>query len=390
MPERSTPPRGFSTQEYESRTSKAQALMADSGIAALLLTTEPEILYFTGFITEFWQSPTRPWFVIVPAQGKPIAVIPQVGAELMGRGWLEDIRTWPAPVPEDDGVSLVTGALGECAGDNGKIGVPTGPETHLRMPLADFQRLQNNLPGSSFIDATHIIRTLRMVKSEAEIAKIGHICGIVSDAFAALPGLIRTGNTEVEIFREFRLEILSRGADSVPFLVGSAEPGGYADIISPANDRSTEAGDVMILDNGSVFDGYFCDFDRNFGFGNVDDAAKRAYETCYRATDAGMAAARPGNTTTDVFHAIWRELEAGGAIGNDVGRQGHGLGMQLTEWPSNNATDMTVLKEGMVITIEPAMAFAPGKLMVHEENIVVRDGEPQLLTTRAASELPII
>ena len=56
-------------------------MMAEADIAALLLTTEPELRYFSGFLTQFWQSPTRPWFMVVPRTGKPIAVIPEIGAE---------------------------------------------------------------------------------------------------------------------------------------------------------------------------------------------------------------------------------------------------------------------------------------------------------------------
>jgi Xaa-Pro dipeptidase len=83
-------------------------------------------------------------------------------------------------------------------------------------------------------------------------------------------------------------------------------------------------------------------------------------------------------------------MDADGALGNDVGRIGHGLGMQLTEWPSHRPGDTTVLREGMVITLEPGMEFAPSKVMVHEENIVIRDGAPEILSRRAPSELPII
>ena len=100
------PPRGFSDAEFEGRVARAQRLMAADGIDALLLTTEPEVRYFSGFLTQFWQSPTRPWFLLVPASGKPVAVIPEIGAPLMARTWIEDIRCWPAPAPDDDGVSL--------------------------------------------------------------------------------------------------------------------------------------------------------------------------------------------------------------------------------------------------------------------------------------------
>ena len=83
-------------------------------------------------------------------------------------------------------------------------------------------------------------------------------------------------------------------------------------------------------------------------------------------------------------------MSEAGALGNTVGRLGHGLGMQLTEWPSHTPADKTVLEVGMVITLEPGMTFAPGKVMVHEENLVVREDGPELLSRRAAPELPVI
>ncbi|MEQ8347282.1 MAG: Xaa-Pro peptidase family protein [Sneathiellaceae bacterium] len=383
MPE----PRGFATAEYAARTAAAQAMMAAEGLAALLLTTEPEVRYFSGFLTPFWQSPTRPWFLVLPAQGRPVAVIPEIGAVAMAATWVEDVRTWPSPRPQDEGVSLLADCLRERAGRGARIGVPQGAETHLRMPLADWHRLQGLLPGIAFADATAIVRELRMVKSAAEIAKIGHVCSLVSDVFESLPGLLRPGMSEIEIFRLFRRACLERGADEVPYLVGGAGPGGYGDIISPPRDRPVGAGDLLILDTGAVHDGYFCDFDRNYAFGDVGDAARRAYGIVHEAVEAGFAAARPGACCADLFHAMQAVL---GTSGSAVGRMGHGLGMQLTEWPSNTAEDCTVLRPGMVLTLEPGLEFAPGRMMVHEENIVIEAGGPRWLTRRAPAELPAI
>jgi Xaa-Pro aminopeptidase len=308
----------------------------------------------------------------------------------MANTWLDDIRTWPSPAPQDDGVSLLALTLKEVAGTTGRIGVPMGPETHLRMPLADFEAVRSKRHNAEFVDATPVIRALRLVKSEAEISKIAHICDIVSDAFQALPGLLTVAGTEEEAFRRFKIEILHRGADDVPYLVGGAGPGGYEDIISPPSSRPRHTGDVLMLDTGSVFDGYFCDFDRNFALGSAPDDARRAYDVLYRATEAGLRAARPGVTCADIFDAMWGELAAGGTSGNTVGRLGHGLGMQLTEWPSHTPTDQTMLEPGMVLTLEPGMNIAPGRMMVHEENIVIRETHAQLLTQRAPAALPVI
>lgn len=366
--------------------------MRQHDVTALWLTTEPEIRYFSGFLTQFWQSPTRPWFLVVPAAGKPIAVIPEIGARTMAATWIDAVRTWPSPTPEDDGISLLLATLREVTGRTGQVGTLMGPETHLRLPLGDYHRIRDELveDGRTLVDATPIVRALRMVKSPVEIEKIAYICGLASDAFAALPDLIALGDVERDIFGAFKIDVLRRGADDVPYLVGGAGPDGYDDIISPPSDRVTQAGDILMLDTGSVFDGYFCDFDRNFAFGRPSDVARRAYDVLYRATEAGLRMARAGVTAVDLYHSMSRELKKWETAGSSVGRIGHGLGMQLTEWPSLTPADQTVLQPGMVITLEPGLEVVPGRMMVHEENIVIRESGAELLTRRAPGELPVI
>ena len=261
-----------------------------------------------------------------------------------------------------------------------------GRESALRMPLTDFARLRQRINGVEFVDATPIISALRLIKSELEIEKIAHACACVSDAFDAAPNLFSVGESDIEAFRKFKIEYLNRGVDDVPYLVGGAGSGGYDDIISPPSGRSMETGDVLVLDTGCTYDGYFCDFDRNFAFGMADDEVRQVYRTVYRATEAGLVAARPGATCANLYAAMHDVIKVEG----DVGRLGHGLGMQLTEGPSNTPWDNTRLRPGMVMTLEPSMSFGAGKVMVHEENIVIRDGEPELLTRRAKPELPII
>lgn len=382
--------RGFPNAEFEARTAKAQVLMAEQGLAGLFLMSEPDVRYFSGFHTLFWQSPTRPWFLFVPASGKPIAVIPEIGAELMRRSWLDDIRTWSAPAPKDDGITLLTDLLSPLAKQGATIGVMKGHETALRMPLGDWERLIAGLPGLQVGDATVLVQGLRMVESVAEIDKLAHICAIGSATFARVPDILSQGMPLDDVFRKFRGEALAQGADDAPYVVGGAAQGGYADVISPPSQRPLQDGDVLMIDTGCTWDGYFCDFDRNWAIGRADDDARRAYDVLWRATEAGIAAARPGATSRDLYRAMSAVIAEMDESGGDIGRLGHGLGMQLTEQPSHAAFDMTELKENMVLTLEPSLSYGDGLMMVHEENIVVTPRGGRLLTTRAAPELPVI
>lgn len=383
------PQRGFTAAEFEKRTARAQKIMDRHGFDALLLTAPPNVRYFTGFDSQFWESPTRPWFVVVPREGAPIAVIPEIGAPEMALTWIKDIRTWAAPNPEDDGLSLLKSTIESLPRKHGKVGAEMGREMALRMPVAEFLQLRGSL-GLSLENGSPCIWEIRMVKTDAEIAHIHYICQIASDAYEALPSQISIGESEREIVRKLRIDIARRGADSTPFMPAISGPGGVAQIVCGPHDRLIETGDVLFIDTGSTFDGYFCDFDRNYAVGQVSDDAKRVHEALWLATEAGIAAAVPGARTDDVWRAMATIIEAAGAIGNNVGRLGHGLGMQLTEPPSHRLGDGTLIVENMVLTIEPGMEYAPGKMIVHEENIAVTKDGPRLLTKRAPRELPVI
>ncbi|MEP5153497.1 Xaa-Pro peptidase family protein [Planktotalea sp.] len=359
----------FPPKEFLTRIAGVQSRMQAGGFAALLLTQDADIRYLTGFLTRFWESPTRPWYLVLPAQGLPIAVIPSIGAALMGQSIVQDIRTWSAPDYHDDGVSLVIETLREVAG-SGKIGTPHGIESHLRMPLADWARLSDAL---EIVGDDAILRAARMIKTPAEIDAIRAACAVAGRAFERAPEIAKAGTPLSEVFRQFQILCLQEGADWVPYLAGGAGADGYADVISPANDTPLSQGDILMLDTGVIKNGYFSDFDRNFAVGAPKADAERAYETLLNAMQAGEAALKPGNTAADVFHAMDR-ICTGGAGGQSAGRLGHGLGLQLTEGLSFIAGDHTVLEAGMVITLEPGVSVSGGAgLMVHEDDYVITD-----------------
>ena len=375
-------PQGFEIAEFKARLTRAQSRMDAAGLDAILLTTEPDIRYFTGYLTRFWESPCRPWFLVLPRSGDPIAVIPSIGAALMARSWITDIRCWRAPDLEDDGISLLAETL-HALGPS--IGTPSGLQSHLRMPLNDFARLNAALPqpiGADF----DILRSLRLVKSEAEIEKIKTACQIANRAFARVPEIASMGQPLAQVFRDFQRLCLDEGADWVPYLAGAAAPGGYGDVISPADDRPLAAGDILMLDTGLVHDGYFCDFDRNFSVGRPSADVAEGHSRLIEATYAAFEAARPGSTAAELFH-VMDKIVTGGAGGSEAGRYGHGLGMNLTEWPSLIPTDHTPLVSGMVLTLEPGIELAPGRALVHEENIVIRDNGAEWLSQPYSAEM---
>lgn len=387
-PKRDHNMRGFSTSEFEQRTARAQALMAQHELSAILLTNEADVRYFTGYLTRFWESPCRPWYLIIPATGKPVAVIPSIGGALMRSTWIDDVRTWRAPDMTDDGVSLLTTALQEIAPD-GRIATPSGTQSWLRMPQNYYHQVLSQLGLERFLCDANIVRNLRMVKSPAEIAKIRHACQIAARAFERVSEIAKAGVPLSKVAREFQMLCLDEGADWVPYLAIGVGPLGYTDVISPASDTPLRDGDILMLDTGLVFDGYFCDYDRNFAIGHADKQVHDAWHTLMQATQAGIMAGRAGAKASDVFNAMDEVLTGGQGIG-DTGRLGHGLGMQLTELPSLIASDHTRLEAGMVLTLEPSVVLKDGGVIVHEDNYVVGADGLQPLSPQAPADLPVL
>jgi Xaa-Pro dipeptidase len=323
----------------------------------------------------------------VPLQGQPIAIIPEIGAPEMALTWVRDIRSWPAPRPSDDGTSLLADTLSRLARRFGRVGGELGREMALRMPIVEYFALRERLAGIEIVDGSPCLWQIRRVKTPAEVQHIAHICRIGSEAYEALPTKLRAGDSEREACRRLRIDLAERGADATPFMPAISGPGSVSQIVCGPHDRVLEKGDILFIDTGSTYDGYFCDFDRNYAVGPISDQARRAQDAIWLATEDGLAAAVPGATTDELWRAMSRRLEAAGSIGNNVGRLGHGLGLQLTGPPSHMLGDGTVIEVGMVLTIEPGMEYAPGKMIVHEENVVITPDGAQLLTKRAPREL---
>ena len=382
--------RGFRTAEFEDRLTRARLLMQEKKIEMLLITSPHNFRYFTGFDSYFWESPTRPWFLLLSLNHDPIAVVPSIGETALKKTWIKNVKTWQSPNPNDEGITVLQDTILSIQSNKCSIGCEIGTESHLRMSIKDFQKLNTSLKNHSFVDASPLIWKLRMIKSEYEISKIKKIISIASNAFDQLPKNLLIGQSEIEICNIMKKTLLDLGADYTLYMSCASGPGGYDQIICDPTERKLQNGDILIIDTGTTLDGYFCDFDRNFGFGKVADSAKLAYDILWLAAEAGMNSAKPGASCADVSNAMLSILHKNGISSNSVGRMGHGLGLQLTEPPSIMSNDNTVLQENMIIAIEPCLEYAPGIMLVHEENILITNHGNEILTSRSPKNITII
>jgi len=381
--------------EFEDRIERARQAMRASRLDALIITTIPAFRYFTGYFPVISESPARPWFFLLPLEAAPRAVIPAMGrGDMAAASWLSDIDSWPSPNPADEGVSLLIRHISALPHRFGRTGMELGPESRLGMTAADFASLKVGLTGTEIVDAARLVQDIKAILSPAEVARMQMAADIVGEAFAAVSATVEEGMSEARLHRLFQAEILSRGADYVRYLAIGSGPGGYDSICRGPVERTIGKGDVLALDTGSVVDGYFCDYDRNFSIGSPAPETQHAYAGLHRTVEAGLAAARPGVTASSVWRAMADVLARAGVEPGSIGRMGHGLGMALTEPPSIHPTDETVLKAGMALAIEPSLIYrdASGtdRLMVHEENIVLTDGGNRLITRRAPPGIMVI
>jgi len=384
--------RGDTRNELAGRVAKAQTMMKSLRLDALLLTTEANVRYFTGYHSPFWQSPARTWFVVVPAEGAPKAVVPTVGQDAFSRAYTSEVVTWPAPRPEDEGVSELLGVLTGLSKQFGRIGAELGVEMTLRMPILDFERLRTGLAEASrqtIVDGSEVLRRLRLIKSQNEVAKVEATCQAMSAAYDQVTSTIWAGMTEAEACNAVKRLFLSMGADDTSYVICRSGPVSYSDIIGHPTERKLAAGDMLIIDSGCQTDGYFCDFNRNFAIGPPSNATKAAYAQVYNATDAALRALQPGITFSELYGAMAKSLGISGEGG--VGRMGHSVGLQLTEWPSINAATDVKIESGMVLSIEPSISVegqSDGAFVVTVEVVVVTETGYQLLSKRAPTQIP--
>jgi Xaa-Pro aminopeptidase len=384
--------------EYKARTRKVQAALAKQGCGALLLTSEDNVIYLTGFRSPVWNNLTRPRYLIVPAAGEPFLISSANYVVIAEETtWITDIRTWVSPTPGDDGISLVIDGLKSCLGSSKKVAIELGAQSRISMPAGDFMRVQKALGDVEFVDAHGLLMSFRVVKSPGEIARIQVAATATSEAFRDLPKTARAGQSLYELGQVMKVGIIQRGAEDVPYLVAASGSGGYPCVNLAPDHRPLQRGDVFVIDNAARYVGYYCDFDRDFVVGQPSAEVRSQHRQLWDATQAGFEAVKPGLRMSDVWQAMAEVLGVEKVRSTGIGRMGHSVGLRMCEEPSVGEHDHTILRENMVLTLEPGIVLKQaGKkqrekcIMVHEENLLVTATGARLISMRTPQEIPVI
>lgn len=378
----------FPKEEYLKRLDNIHKKLENENIDAIVITSPANFRYFSGLDSNFWESPTRPWFLIISKNGKIKALVPSIGLSAIESTFIKDIEVWQSPNPKDEGTSLLKKII-KTFPKNSNIGFELGMETYLRMSIKEFLKIKKDLQEYNFIDSTNIVWSLRKIKSDLEIKNIEKVCSITSKVFNNLINKISLGMSEREIATIFKKDLINNGVDYIMYLSCASGINGYNQIICNPSEKKIGDGDILIIDTGSTLNGYYCDFDRNFGFGNINQKSLDAYNKLWNATEKTLEIIKPGISCKEVYESLSKNLFSNN-VKSSVGRMGHGFGLQLTEPPSIMIDDNTILEKNMILALEPSIEIENNLMLVHEENILITQNGNRLLSSRTPKELPVI
>jgi Xaa-Pro aminopeptidase len=368
------------SEEYSARLARAREVMEESRLDALFLLTGPNLVYFSGM--PCGRSGSRPFIYLLPRRGSPVLVV-HAGRQFEARalGATDDVRTYDrlSQLP----LATVTGVFEDLGVTQARIGAEMGAEMVMDMPMGEFWRLQEALPGAEFVDASALLWELRMIKSEAEVARIARACEITMQAYAKTFASVQVGMTEAEIERLMVFHMLELGGGN-PWVLITSGAGNYDLVSKGGGPRRVEPGDMVWMDGGCTVDGYYSDFGRACVLGGPTPQQVEAQQAIFEITHQAIAMMKPGVPVAEIAarcNTVVKELNLAvtSNISELAGRVGHGLGMAITELPSLSESDPTRLAPGMVVTIEPGVATDYGTFHI-EENVLITDSGAQILT----------
>lgn len=254
-----------------------------------------------------------------------------------------------------------------------EMGVSAAAAETERISVADFAKYAGFLKPIALLPdpaLDEIIRQLRAVKTAREVEKMQAAQRIAEAAFDHILGFIAPGKTEKEIALELDFYMLSHGAQALSFETiavsgkKSSMPHGVPD------GNIVQQGDFLTMDFGAVVDGYHSDMTRTVAVGAVSERQKEVYNTVLRAQEAVLAALKPGLSCFDADKIARDVITAAGYGEYFTHSTGHGVGVEIHEFPNLSARSQSILEIGNVVTDEPGI-YLPGEFGVRIEDMVL-------------------
>ena len=339
--------------ERMARVARAQALMREKGIDALWLDVSASLTYFTGLKM---RRTERLHGAVLPARGDIVYVSPVFEVEklrtMIGAG--DKVVGWEE---HEDPTELVTETIRSLGAARGTVAIDEAT------PFFTFDGLRRAGNSYTFVNAIEITGACRSIKSEREVALMQTAKTITLEVQKAAARIMREGITTTEVLAFLAAAHVKLGADSAPpaggivlFGEATAYPHGVP------YPQTLKDGDMVLIDVGAPIDGYLSDITRSYVFGEPNARQRQIWNLEKEAQAAGFAAAKPGNRCEDVDTAARGVIVAAG-FGPDYAtpglphRTGHGIGLEVHEWPYLVRGNRTVLKPGMTFSNEPMICI---------------------------------
>ena len=350
-------------QEREARIERAQRLLGENKIEALILDTGTSLKYFTGI--SWWPS-ERPMVAIIPAKGEVRYICPGFEEnrlrELVKIG--KEVYAWQE---DESPYKQVVTALKDAGVQSGNIGM----EERLRFFVLD--GIRKEAPHLNYVSGDPVTMPCRMIKSSAELALMQKAADITSAAIKFGITQLREDMSQNELVTVIDEATRRLGGQPefslVLFGVSSSFPHGSS------QPRALKKGDIVLLDCGCTVEDYSSDITRTIVFGAEPTKRQQEIWTLeQRAQAAGFAAARVGAACEEVDAAARKVItDAGLGPGYKLPglphRTGHGIGMDGHEWGNMVKGNKQILQAGMCFSIEPTISI-PGEFGVRLEDCV--------------------
>lgn len=347
-----------------SRMARVIENMKACGLDQILITSTPSVYYLSGS----WVSPgERMLALYLNTDGDATLFANRLFAlsESAGMKLVEFDDT-------EDSVAILAQHLRA-----GKIGIDKAWPSQFTIRLMEAMPSIVPVLGSAPVDDA------RMCKDAEEIALMRESSRMNDEAILRTMKELREGMSELELQDAYIKNAKAVGGDGPSFTPITCFGANCAEPHHDNDDTRLKVGDSVIIDVGLLHHHYCSDMTRTVFFGEPTDEQKRVHDVVRRANEAGRAAVRPGLPMCEFDRAARKVIEDAGYGKYFIHRTGHGIGLEVHEFPDNSATSQIIARPGMCFSVEPGV-YLPGRFGVRIEDLVIvtEDGS---ITLNAAS-----
>jgi len=361
--------------EIKDRISKCKKNIITNNLSGIVLTTESNITYFTGYRTHApWTTFTRPIWLFIPKEGLPILFIQTfVVPEAIEKSFFCEIKCFDSL--KGPSIEEIIKIMKQIGMNEGNIGWELGYEQRLGIQIDTFLELKKQLNKTKFVDISDILWSQRIIKSQYEIDCHRKACEATSYAHDRIFNEVHAGMSELDITRRVQQLMIEGGAEYPGFVIIVSGEGNYNQISGISSNRILKKGDMLWLDLGATYQGYWSDFCRAGIVGKISQERKDLQALVHSVTMNSINALKPGVPVSEIAKICAQGLiDNGFEASFECGRMGHGMGLLSTEPASVTPYDKTILQEGMIINLEPGIVKDFGVFDIEENMVITKSG----------------